>query len=88
AVGGVPEQLPDERFGLLAAPGEPGQLVTLAARLLTTPALARSMARESLARCRDLFQAARMAADCLRVYRSLGAAQRTKKTDDRQAGLC
>jgi glycosyltransferase involved in cell wall biosynthesis len=72
AVGGIPEQLPDDRCGRLVPRGEAGRLIDQAALLLSSPALARSVAREALARCREHFQVARMAADYLRVYCAAG----------------
>lgn len=73
AVGGIPEQLPGERYGLLVPPGQAGQLIDQAARVLDSPALARSLAGESLARCRKCFGVSRMAQDYQRVYLRLGA---------------
>ena len=63
AVGGIPEQLPDDRFGRLVPRGEAGRLIDQAALLLTSPSQARSVAREALARCRERFRVERMAAD-------------------------
>jgi glycosyltransferase involved in cell wall biosynthesis len=68
AVGGIPEQLPDDRFGRLVFRGEAGRLIDQAALLLASPSLARSVARAALARCREHFPVLRMAKDYLRVY--------------------
>lgn len=73
AVGGVPEQVVDGGTGLLARVKDEEGLTRSAARILSDPSLARSMASKARDRAVRHFGAERMAESYLRLYERLAA---------------
>lgn len=70
-VGGVPEQVLDQRTGLLVPPGNQEAFVDTAHRLLSDPGMIRDMGREGYASGRKRFNKGRMVSDYIKLYRSL-----------------
>ncbi len=68
AVGGVPDMLEHERSALLVPPGNTSQLAAGISRLLETPALAQSLAREARQRQAQDFHLPLLVAAWLQVY--------------------
>lgn len=73
AVGGLPEQIADDRTGFLAQPGDLAGFVERAAKLLAAPGLLRRVGEEAWRQGARRFSLARMAADHAALYERLGA---------------
>ncbi len=71
AVGGIPEQIIPGRTGLLAAPGDPRELLQTVLTLLHRPGQARGLAVAAWEHGRRHFTRERMLADHARVYSRL-----------------
>ncbi len=71
AAGGLPEIVEDGRTGWLVPPGSGAALAEAMAAVMTEPAVARTRAREAVARVRERFSVEAMVAGNLAVYRDL-----------------
>ncbi|MFA5373693.1 MAG: glycosyltransferase family 4 protein [Candidatus Omnitrophota bacterium] len=67
-VGGIPEVVKDGQTGLLVAQADPDALAQAMLKLLSDPALRRSMSGSALAWCRDRFKAEAMVDKVTRMY--------------------
>lgn len=75
AAGGIPEQIINDRTGLLAPPGNVERLVALALRILQQPRLGKYLASQALERYQTFFRLERMGKEYLDVYRQMQTAR-------------
>ncbi len=71
SAGGIPEVVEDGRTGILVTPGEPAALAQGIVRMLVDPQLAKKMGHAGRARAEEMFDAAVMAEETMKVYRKV-----------------